>query len=68
MKIFEHPNMTEFKCPICNTGDDEPVTLIGIGGTQEGRNIQAEQVHVDCVNLRIYTLSGGVKYLFQYLK
>lgn len=46
----------EFKkeCPICgqkHTGDG---MLIGIDGTEEGNNIEAELVHVDCLNLRLY--------------
>ena len=35
MRVFEHPNLENFKCPICGTSDDKPVTLIGINGTQE---------------------------------
>jgi hypothetical protein len=33
MKVFEHPNMDGFKCPICKTNDDSPVVLIGIYGS-----------------------------------
>ena len=37
MKIFNHPNTeNNWKCPICHTNDDKPVTLIGIIGTEEG--------------------------------
>lgn len=52
MKIFEHPNISgNWKCPICNTNEDKPVTLIGIQGTEDGNNMQAEQFHVDCIEL-----------------
>ena len=50
MKTFDHPNISnDWKCPICNTNEDKPVTLIGIVGTEEGNNMQAEQFHADCV-------------------
>jgi len=52
MNIFEHPNLgSGWKCPVCNTNEDKPVTLIGIAGTQEKYKMQAEQVHVDCIEL-----------------
>jgi len=52
MRVFEHPNLLgDWKCPICNTNEDKPVTLVGIMGTEVGRNIQAEQFHVDCIEL-----------------
>jgi len=54
LKVFEHPNMEEFKCPICKTNEDSPVVLIGIYGTQRGFNIQAEQMHVKCLELTWY--------------
>ncbi len=54
MRVFEHPNLENFKCPICGTSDDKPVTLIGINGTQEGFNIEANQYHIDCIELIEY--------------
>ena len=49
-RIFEKGNWSNDQiCPICNTNDDKPVTLIGIVGTQEDNIIEAEQIHVDCV-------------------
>jgi hypothetical protein len=50
MRTFEHPNTNDnWVCPICKTNEDKPVTLIGIAGTEEGGNIQAEQFHADCI-------------------
>ena len=52
MRIFEKPNLSnDWKCPICGTSDIKEVVLIGIEGTQEDNNIQAEQFHLDCLNL-----------------
>lgn len=53
MKIFEHPNMIDFMCPICGKSDDKPIILVGIDGTEDGNIIEAIQVHVDCLDLRI---------------
>jgi len=65
MRIFEHPNMADFKCPICGTADDKPVVLIGIDGTESGRNIQARQYHVACIDLREAPPSRGEAMLYQ---
>ena len=52
MRSFKHPNTNgSWVCPICKTNDDKPVVLIGIVGTQDGGNIQAEQFHLDCIEL-----------------
>lgn len=54
MKIFEHSNYSHgHKCIICNTTEDKPVVLVGIVGTQENNVIEAEQIHVDCIELLI---------------
>jgi hypothetical protein len=58
MRIFESPNLEGFICPICGTGDDRPVTLVGISDTEQGNNIQAQQVHVECLELRITPMQG----------
>lgn len=58
MRVFEHPNMEGFKCPVCGTSDDFPVVLIGIYGTQEGFNVQAEQIHLKCLELTWYRDEG----------
>lgn len=55
MRTFDHPNTSSgWKCPICNTSEDKPVVLIGIVGTEEDRNMEAEQFHLDCINLYYY--------------
>ena len=55
MKVFESPNLAGgWKCPICNKDDKKPVVLCGIRGTEEGGNMQAEQIHLDCIELTLY--------------
>lgn len=51
MRAFDHPNMTNFMCPICRTKADKPVVLVGIHGTEDEGNMQAEQVHLECYEL-----------------
>jgi len=48
-KIFEHPNTSDFICPICYTQADKRVVLIPIYGTQEDNLIKCKQVHLDCL-------------------
>ena len=57
MKIFEHPNLrNNWICPICKTNADEPITLVNIYGTLENGVIEAEQIHVSCIDLNIVKL------------
>lgn len=66
MRIFEHPNISSgWKCPICGTNDDKQIALIGIAGTENGRNMEAEQIHIECIDL-IY--SKELKLLYHKLK
>jgi hypothetical protein len=51
MRVFDHPNMVDFTCPICKTSDDKPVVLIGIVGTEEDNIMEARQYHLDCLAL-----------------
>ena len=52
MKAFNHPNKSNnWICPICNTNEDKEIVLIGIQGTREGNIAQAEQFHLDCIEL-----------------
>ena len=37
-------------CPICNTEDEKDAMLVGIVGTEDGSNIQAIQVHLECIS------------------
>jgi hypothetical protein len=49
MKTFLfNPSESEV-CPICGSADIKEAILIPIFGTEEGNNIQAVQVHVDCL-------------------
>jgi hypothetical protein len=50
--IFPHFNKSSL-CPVCNTSDDKPGTLVGIDGTEDGNKEQAIQVHVDCLLERL---------------
>ena len=63
MRVFNEPNMTGFKCPICGTSDNKPVVLVGIDGTQDGYNIQAVQYHLDCIELTQYSGQGGRRFI-----
>jgi hypothetical protein len=60
MRVFKEPNLSSgWKCPICKTSDKKEVVLIGIVGTEKGGNIQAEQFHLDCLDL-LYDKTLGV--------
>jgi hypothetical protein len=49
MRTFEHPNLDGgWRCPVCKTSADQPVTLVGIPGTEEGDIMRAEQIHAEC--------------------
>ena len=56
MKIFKEPNLSNptWRCPICGTRNVEPVTLIPKYGTEKDGNVEAEQVHVSCLQLVLY--------------
>lgn len=68
MKVFDHPNMEGFQCPICKTNADKPVVLIGIAGTEDEGIIEARQYHLDCINLIESSFQNGVKFLYQEIK
>ncbi len=52
MRAFKEPNLfNNWKCPICKTADKKEVVLIGITGTEKDGNMEAEQFHLDCINL-----------------
>ncbi len=60
MRVFDHPNMTGgFTCPICGTGDDKPVVLIGISETKKGNIMEARQYHLDCIDLTEHDGGGA---------
>lgn len=52
MRVFQHPNLEAREaCPICHKLDDKPVVLIAKEGTEEGHNVEAIQVHLECLDL-----------------
>lgn len=70
MRIFDHPNMVNFVCPICGKSDDKPVCLIPIWGTnseESKHTFEAHQYHVDCIDLCEYDVLGKV-YISQIVK
>ena len=67
MKIFDHPNIdADWKCPICYTNTDKPVILIGIHGTEYGRNIESKQIHIDCIELTMVDVIDGTMLIQQF--
>lgn len=42
-------------CIICKTNNPGKVTLIGIDGTADGNIEEAAVIHVDCIDLRLYS-------------
>lgn len=51
LKIFENFNQT-CTCKICGTNKPGKTILIPIAGTDDNHgNCQAEQIHLDCLNL-----------------
>jgi len=62
MKTFKTPNLSgKWRCPICKTREKKEVVLVGIVGTRDGHNIEAEQIHLDCIDL-LYDKSMGLLY------
>ncbi len=51
MREFKHPNMTNFKCPLCRSSKDLPVVLVPVEGTENDGVVEAEQVHTECFRL-----------------
>lgn len=64
MKIFDHPNMEGWNCPICGTNEDKPVTLIPVVGTKQGNIAEAKQIHVECLDLTIAKYSVNDSIIF----
>ena len=52
MRIFPHFNKSS-KCIICGTNADGPACLIALDGTSDGHIEEGEQVHVECLSLRM---------------
>lgn len=52
MRVFKHMNTSgKDVCPVCGTKEDKETVLIGIVGTEKGNNMQAVQVHLECLDL-----------------
>lgn len=51
-------------CPVCGSNEDKECVLLGIDGTQSGRNIEAQPYHLECIDL-IQSENGGFTYLHQ---
>lgn len=63
MRVFDEPNRGNgWVCPICGKDTVKPVVLVGIAGTEDGRNIQAEQFHLDCIDL-MYTKDSSILFM-----
>jgi len=54
MKSVKHFNSIGDPCPVCKTKENKETTLIPIAGTQKDHNVEAMQVHVDCIDLCYY--------------
>ena len=55
MTIFEKPNTSNgWVCPICKKDDEKKVVLIPIYGKEDGNICEAEQFHLDCIDLTYY--------------
>ena len=67
MRVFEHPNKKGgFECPLCGTGADKPVVLVGEVGTEKDGIVQARQVHLDCLSLQgVFTSKNVLIYMFR---
>lgn len=62
MRIFQKPNKkNNWRCPICNTNKDGEVVLIEIEGTEKDNIVEAEQVHLKCLDL-IWNKEKGIIY------
>lgn len=52
MRVFEEPNLSNgWKCPICNQGTAGQVILAGKAGTEDDGIAEAEQFHLECIEL-----------------
>lgn len=58
MRIFERFNQ-DTKCMICGTNNEGKAVLIGMDGTQRDSIEQAQQVHLDCISLRMAKPTDG---------
>ena len=66
MRVFDHPNLAGFLCPICKTVADKPVVLVKKAGTGKDGIMEAEQIHLDCLDPELVSVRGRI-FLFQEL-
>lgn len=62
MRTFEHFNK-KTGCIICGKTTDTPPVLIAIDGTGDGKIAEAEQVHLECLDLSIAKNFNGTEHL-----
>jgi len=63
MRTFEHfPDVPKLACPICGTNEDSECILVGIDGTADGNNEQAQPVHTNCLRHLRYLKEKGIIY------
>ena len=55
-------------CPICGKNTDKECVLIRINGTEEERNIEARCYHLDCLELKEYSIGDNVTIAQQFKK
>ena len=64
MKTFKQFNQST-KCPICNTNKEGETVLIPIADSNKGDIYQAEQIHLECLNLFVYNDIKGRRVIMQ---
>lgn len=50
------------KCPVCKTNDDGECVLVGIDGTEDGHNQQAQPVHFNCAVVTNFSREAKLLY------
>lgn len=61
---FPSPNLSRgWKCPICRSDANVPVTLVPIPGTEDGNIVECQQVHAECIKLvdKMHSLAASPK-------
>jgi hypothetical protein len=52
MRVFEGFNESKGKvCPVCKSAKNAPTVLVPIPGTDDGGNVECNQVHKECFDL-----------------
>ena len=54
MRIFEEFPSETSVCPICGLASKGQCVLIGVDGTAEGYNVQAQPFHLSCIELTYF--------------